>query len=246
MPTMTGTQLLAKAKRASPNTVRILLTGYSDLAAIIGSINDGEVYRFANKPWNSGEIRQLLADAAAIGQALEDVAAPVQGKAKPEEAVLIVDDDREIYLAARDLFGSSYKVLHAFNLVQALDVLRAEPVAVLVADIEGSQADNRTLFKVLKREHPQILTIVMTAASDSELVIEMINRAQIFRFLNKPLKLSTLHQHVEAAMSQYLAYKAQPKLLKRQAVEQPAADEGAVARMVRGTLLALRGRLSVG
>ena len=45
------------------------------------------------------------------------------------------------------------------------------------------------MFKLLKQENPQILTIVVTTASDSELVIELINEAQIFRFLNKPVNV---------------------------------------------------------
>ncbi len=250
MPNMNGTELLSRAKVASPNTVRILLTGYSDLAAIIGSINEGEVYRFANKPWNTTEIRTLLADAAAIGMALEDAPIPVISGNIPEEGVLIVDSEREIYLASRDLFGSHYRILYAPDLISALDVLRDEKVAVLVADIEGNQEHNRTLFKLLKREHPQILTIAMTAASDSDLVIEMINQAQLFRFLNTPVKLPTLQQHITAAMAQFQKYQAQPKLLLKQKVDKPAEpvakpnEESSVGSLILGSLRALRLRLT--
>ncbi|MGH8764716.1 MAG: protein kinase domain-containing protein, partial [Burkholderiales bacterium] len=45
MPEMTGAELLKEAKDISPGCVRLLLTGYSDLAAIVGSVNDGEVFR---------------------------------------------------------------------------------------------------------------------------------------------------------------------------------------------------------
>ena len=50
MPGMTGTELLSKVRRLSPGTMRILLTGYSDLAAMVGSINEGEIFRFISKP----------------------------------------------------------------------------------------------------------------------------------------------------------------------------------------------------
>ena len=131
-------------------------------------------------------------------------------------------------------------------------------MAVLVANIEGSHQNNRTLFKMLKREHPQILTIAMTAASDSDLVIELINQAQIFRFLNKPLKLPTLQTHVVAAMTQFKKYQAQPKLLMRQRVMVAAptevkgatdtkdAEEVSVGKLILGTLAALRKRLAGG
>ena len=51
MPEMLGIELLEKARQSHPGTIRILLTGYSDLSAIVGSVNDGEVFRFINKPW---------------------------------------------------------------------------------------------------------------------------------------------------------------------------------------------------
>lgn len=50
MPRMQGHELLAEVKKVSPHTVRVLLTGYTDLVSIIGAINEGEVYRFLNKP----------------------------------------------------------------------------------------------------------------------------------------------------------------------------------------------------
>ena len=49
MPGMLGIDLLSRVRQLSPNTMRVLLTGYSDLAAIVGSVNDGEVHR-PNKP----------------------------------------------------------------------------------------------------------------------------------------------------------------------------------------------------
>src|SRR5688572_27562186 len=44
MPGMTGIEMLRQARELNPNAMRILLTGYSDLNAIIGSINEGEIF----------------------------------------------------------------------------------------------------------------------------------------------------------------------------------------------------------
>lgn len=60
MPKMSGAELLREARRVSPSTMRLLLTGYSDLQAISDSINEGEVFRFINKPWNNQEIRLIV------------------------------------------------------------------------------------------------------------------------------------------------------------------------------------------
>jgi signal transduction histidine kinase len=56
MPQMTGTELFDKIKQHYPDTVRIILTGYSDIHAVIDAINKGNVYRYLMKPWNIDEL----------------------------------------------------------------------------------------------------------------------------------------------------------------------------------------------
>src|SRR5204863_69623 len=63
MPAMTGVQLLSQARDLAPNTVRVLLTGYSDTDAIIGAINDVEVHRFLQKPWDNTKLKQTIDEA---------------------------------------------------------------------------------------------------------------------------------------------------------------------------------------
>jgi len=60
MPGMTGIEVLSQIKKRSPRTVRILLTGYADPAAIQGSINEGEVFRFLSKPCPPNLLRETL------------------------------------------------------------------------------------------------------------------------------------------------------------------------------------------
>ena len=69
MPGMSGIELLDIVKRLSPNTIRILLTGYADPAAIEGSINVGEVFRFLSKPCSPKVLRETLKLAVQASQA---------------------------------------------------------------------------------------------------------------------------------------------------------------------------------
>ena len=48
------------------------------------------------------------------------------------------------------------------------------------------------MLKLLKQEYPKILSIVATKAKDADLVIDLINQAQVFRILNKPINVGTV------------------------------------------------------
>ena len=64
MPEMTGAEFLEKAKGVFPNAARMLLTGYSDMGAIIDAVNKGGIHRYLTKPWNDEDllfqVRQAL------------------------------------------------------------------------------------------------------------------------------------------------------------------------------------------
>lgn len=63
MPEMTGARLAGLAKRVRPETVRILLTGQRTLETAIDGINQGEVFRFLNKPFEDRALRTAVLEA---------------------------------------------------------------------------------------------------------------------------------------------------------------------------------------
>lgn len=60
MPGLTGDQLLAKARALYPNTLRIVVTAYSDIDPILHAVNQGLVVRYIIKPWNRPELEDIL------------------------------------------------------------------------------------------------------------------------------------------------------------------------------------------
>ncbi len=63
MPGMTGTELLAIVKDLYPDTIRIVLSGYSDLETITEAINEGSIYKFLCKPWDDAHLRTTIKEA---------------------------------------------------------------------------------------------------------------------------------------------------------------------------------------
>lgn len=63
MPEMDGARFLEQARLRWPETIRILLTGYADIESTIAAINQGQIYRYINKPWDDNEIVLIVREA---------------------------------------------------------------------------------------------------------------------------------------------------------------------------------------
>lgn len=247
MPGMLGVELLREVKVLRPNAVRMLLTGYSDLAAIVGSVNEGEVFRFVSKPWNQDDLQATIGEAVTIAIALEASPPPRVAVRPVQDVVALVLDDVAMARAVREMAGDLCRVMHAPTLDDALHALAGNEVAVIVADLESQRVDNTVLFKLLKQEHPQTLVIVTTSRSDSEMIISLINEARIFRFVNKPVNLTLLQSHIVAALERYYSFKQAPELVGTQrARTSPAARESSLGQTILGKLKSITKRLAGG
>lgn len=60
MPGMTGVEFLRAAKAAHPDTIRIVLSGYTELQSVTDAINEGAIYRFLTKPWEDDQLREHI------------------------------------------------------------------------------------------------------------------------------------------------------------------------------------------
>lgn len=57
MPVTTGIEFFESIIKTHPEPIRILITGYTDISAVIDAINRGQVYKYLTKPWNDNDIR---------------------------------------------------------------------------------------------------------------------------------------------------------------------------------------------
>jgi sensor histidine kinase YesM len=90
MPVMTGVELLEKLLPDFPDTIRMVLTAYSDLESTINAINKGKVYQFINKPWNAEELKVVM------DNALEYYTLRLENRSLQEERMrLLVQTERQ-------------------------------------------------------------------------------------------------------------------------------------------------------
>ena len=74
MPVMNGIELASRVRRLRPTTVRILLTGNTDLSTAMASINQGEVFRFVQKPVHLESLMMVVREAVTLHRELAAVA----------------------------------------------------------------------------------------------------------------------------------------------------------------------------
>lgn len=66
MPVMTGIEFLESIIQVYPDTIRILLTGFADINAVMDAINRGHVYKYLVKPWQNDELKMYITNAIEI------------------------------------------------------------------------------------------------------------------------------------------------------------------------------------
>ncbi|WP_158617502.1 response regulator [Legionella sp. km772] len=96
MPNMTGVELLSQTKLLYPQTIRLILSGYTDFFAIQEAINNGNIYKFLNKPWQSHELISHINDAFTYHDIHLHNAYAKQAMMNAIEAVVIANDNHVI------------------------------------------------------------------------------------------------------------------------------------------------------
>lgn len=71
MPGMNGTEFLSRTVDRYPDTIRIVLTGYTDVGDLVEAINSGKVFKYITKPWDTSELRAVVRQAADTYRAIK-------------------------------------------------------------------------------------------------------------------------------------------------------------------------------
>lgn len=228
MPGVTGVEFLREVRKIAPRAMRILLTGYSDLDAMVRSVNESEVFRFITKPWDIRELPKLITEAAETARAAPaespNSAPPKQGVTTvamhAAENVLLVDDNPEVHVAVRKVMGETAQVQHAYSLADAVRILKEKAIGVLVSEVKVGNLDATRLVRLLKSKYPEIVSVVFSGQKDAELVMTLINQGQVYRFIPKPFKPGFIQLVLDAALKRHRQLLADPALRRRYAVEQ--------------------------
>ena len=228
MPKMSGVELLSQVKMISPNTTRILLTGYSDLSAVMDSVNRGEIFRYLKKPWHNSELIETVGQACEIAQSLYQIQpfrrqqskeiTPIERNMYVKNKILVLEKSGELLQMISYVLDSKIECISAVQLETALKLLMEKDISLIVININYFDKEVLTFIKRVKALVPSVLCVVVADSADTKHLVSLINEGQIFRFIIKPLRAGQLKIYLISAIRYYNQLIECPELLARHAV----------------------------
>ncbi len=119
-------------------------------------------------------------------------------------SILIVDDQAEVRDAIlRTLRAAPYRLLTAGGGEEAMRVMAAEPVHVLLTDLMMPGMDGLALVQEVEARHPHVVRMVMSGRNDAATILDLVNRGGVYRYLTKPWQNVELKANIKQAADFY-------------------------------------------
>ncbi|WZO97738.1 hybrid sensor histidine kinase/response regulator [Isosphaeraceae bacterium EP7] len=121
---------------------------------------------------------------------------------EPRPTLLVVDDEKDVLESVRHFFRRSYRVVTAEGGASALEILRREPVHVILSDQRMPGISGDELLRQARDIQPDAVRLLFTGYADLPAVIRAVNEGQIFRYISKPWDAAELESIVRQAAAQ--------------------------------------------
>jgi two-component system sensor histidine kinase/response regulator len=117
--------------------------------------------------------------------------------------ILYVDDESNNLLAFQAGFRRLYEIYTAENVTDGIRVLNEKDIHVILADQRMPKTTGVEFFNIVRKAHPHPMRILLTGYSDLEVVIDAINKGEIFRYVKKPWDEVELTSAIQNAYELY-------------------------------------------
>lgn len=121
-----------------------------------------------------------------------------------EEKILIVDDDKIFLTYIRRKLNDRFSIVTADSGSNGLDLIESDgPFALAVVDYFMPEMNGVEFLEKVREKYPDTVRMILTAATDLQSVMEIVNNTNVFRFINKPCSYELLGTVLEKGLEQY-------------------------------------------
>jgi serine/threonine-protein kinase len=246
VPPALGVELLSQVREVQPRALRMLLCDRPDARLLLDAVNDCEVFRIVDQPWNIAALRDAALAALRAVRLSPPISASTLSADEAERtrrltAVVVIESDAGSQQRLRDLLQAYYKMHFANSLDRALQFMEQHETGALICATGPGRDELVASLKALKQAHPHMATIIIDPLDDLDRAIELVNEAQIFRLLRRPFNPSLCRPFVDAALARYGHIKQQPQTAWRVAPAESASPGRAPEHLPQQLLNRIRG-----
>lgn len=128
-------------------------------------------------------------------------------------SILLVDDEVAILDGLRRQLRKRFTVHTVNGGAEALELMKSEPVSVVVSDMRMPQMNGATFLSHVRSRYPNVVRILLTGQADTQAAITAVNEGQIYRFLTKPCPPEVLLEEIGGAVELNRLVTAEKELL---------------------------------
>ncbi|MDD4905224.1 MAG: response regulator [Methylobacter tundripaludum] len=130
MPHMTGVEFLRKVKLLYPKTLRIVLSGYTELESVTSAINEGAICKFLTKPWDDDLLRDNIREAFQYYEMEQENLRLSRELRSANDKLSILNQNLE-----QKVVDKSHEIIHSINLLQiSQEILEHLPIGIIGID----------------------------------------------------------------------------------------------------------------
>lgn len=204
MPEMKGTEFLSRTVPQFPDTMRIILTGFTDVEDLVEAINSGQVYKYITKPWNPDELKAVVQRAAETYELLKQRTEELQ-RSQSQTALLynivhVTQASTSVEACLEPLAIAFGKTFHADGcILQLVDAaLLASPQGIYSANgaIENWLAKDSLTQAAISTQKIQVAVDIpsdsalasaeyyTTSGTQAHLIVPVVYRGQVLGVLS--------------------------------------------------------------
>jgi response regulator RpfG family c-di-GMP phosphodiesterase len=149
MPQMNGVDFLRKVKMLYPKTLRLVLSGYTELESVTRAINEGAIYKFLTKPWDDEQLRNNIREAFEYYEMEQENQRLSRELQQSNEELFKLNQTLE-----QQVMQKTYEIVHNINMLEiSQEILEHLPVAIIGIDEYNMIAASNRLADELFRTH---------------------------------------------------------------------------------------------
>lgn len=154
MPQMTGVEFFRRVKELYPNTLRIILSGYTELESVTSAINEGAIYKFLTKPWDDELLRKNVREAFELSEMMQENQRLTRELRHANNELYQLNQNLE-----QQVLQKTREIMHNITMLEiSQEILEHLPVAIIGLDENNMIAvSNRRADKLFGSHHAHCL-----------------------------------------------------------------------------------------